>query len=139
MSLRAVCRAEEMPAASTVFLWLSKHKSFSEQYARAQADRTAYWAEEIVEISDDDKADIQRSKLKVDTRKWLMSKMAPRKFGDRVAIGGDRSMDPIKIDMTALKGMTDQELEILERALGQVGASAGDQSGEAGEGGEPED
>jgi hypothetical protein len=47
------------------------------------------WSEEIVELADEpvapnDNAAVQRARLRVDTRKWLMSKLAPRKYGDRV-------------------------------------------------------
>jgi hypothetical protein len=100
-----------MPVTSTVFLWLSKHPDFSEQYARAQSDRAAFLAEEILEISDDSTGDfidlgegkiapnavsVSRDKLKVDTRKWLMSKMAPKKYGDKLELGGDPS-NPINV------------------------------------------
>lgn len=88
-----------MPAKSSVFLWLSKDKGFSDQYARAMESRTEVLAEEILEIADESAADftetedgktvfngeaVQRSKLRVDTRKWLMSKMAPKKYGDKI-------------------------------------------------------
>nr|WP_247997002.1 hypothetical protein [Brucella tritici] len=74
-----------MPDKSTVFRWLSKHEVFRDQYARAQEDRTAAMAEELLDIADfEDKEDAQRAKLRIDTRKWLMSKMAPKKYGDKV-------------------------------------------------------
>ena len=99
-SLRDVCRDDDMPASSTVFLWLSKHPGFSEQYARAMEARTNALAEEILEIADDRHGDsyvdengaqrvnnevIARARLRVDTRKWLMSKMAPKKYGDKIS------------------------------------------------------
>src|SRR5690349_8401417 len=98
-SLRAITRQENMPASSSVFLWLAEHKEFSEQYARACEERTEAMAEDIIEISDDGSNDwmekyfgenkawvingeaVQRSKLRVDTRKWMMSKMKPKKYG----------------------------------------------------------
>lgn len=98
-SLRSVCRDDAMPACSTVFLWMQKHKAFSEQYARATSARADLFAEEIIEISDDGSNDtstdddghtvvnhdvIARSRLRVDTRKWLMARMMPKKYGDRV-------------------------------------------------------
>jgi transposase-like protein len=98
-SLRAICRDESMPAQSTVFLWLSKHREFSEQYARARETQADAMAEEILDIADDDSGDrieanegaerlnsefVQRSRLRVDTRKWLMSKLAPKKYGDKI-------------------------------------------------------
>ena len=100
-SLRSVCRDENMPALSTVFRWLGEHKEFQEQYARAREARADAMAEEILEISDDDSDDaitdpesgatrlntefVARSRLKVDTRKWLMARMAPKVYGDKVS------------------------------------------------------
>lgn len=98
-SLRSVCRDKGMPADSSIFKWLSIHESFAEQYARAMEARTNALAEEILDIADEGASDtytdangiertnnevIARSKLKVDTRKWLMSKMAPKKYGDKL-------------------------------------------------------
>jgi hypothetical protein len=100
-SVRSICRDEDMPASSSVFLWLQKHPEFTEQYARAAAARADAFAEEIIEISDDGRNDfaedgdghettnhdvIARSRLRVDTRKWLMARMAPKKYGDRLDI-----------------------------------------------------
>src|SRR3954452_13992490 len=103
-SLRVICRDDTMPGQTTVFRWLSEGRDgFREQYAcarEAQADR---FADEIIEIADDTSGDwierdgvvvvdhehIQRSKLRVDTRKWLMARMAPRKWGDKVVHSGD--------------------------------------------------
>ena len=85
-SLRSICADKGMPAPSTVFLWLARHQSFSEQYAKAQEDRTAAFAEDIIDIADDDETDVQRARLRVDARKWLMSKMAPKKYGDKQSV-----------------------------------------------------
>jgi len=127
-----------MPAMSTVFLWISRHKEFSENYARAQADRVVAWSEEIVDIADNSQADTNRAKLRVDTRKWLMSKMDPKKYGDRQehrhtgANGG-----PIQtVDLTKLSG---DELAQLESIFGPLAGSgdddAPDQGGEGEAGG----
>lgn len=98
-SLRSICRDEAMPDARTVFRWLGIHEEFRQQYARAREALTEFWAEQIIDISDesqddtivDDKGNervnaefVARSKLRVDTRKWLMARMAPKKYGDRV-------------------------------------------------------
>lgn len=93
-SLRSICDADEMPDKSTVFRWLSKHETFRDQYTRAQEDRTAAMAEDLLEIADqyDTLQDavnpdlIQRAKLRIDTRKWLMSKMAPKKYGEKTQL-----------------------------------------------------
>ena len=79
-----------MPNEATVRGWdVEDRQGFSTQYARARALRVERWAEEIIELADEpvapgDNAAVQRARLRVDTRKWLMSKLAPRKYGDRV-------------------------------------------------------
>ena len=87
-----------MPAQSTVFKWLNEQKEFSEQYARAREAQADLMADEILEIADETERDtiqtdsgekantewISRSRLRVDARKWLASKMAPKKYGDKV-------------------------------------------------------
>lgn len=97
-SLRTICKTEGMPAASTVFRWLSERKSFQEQYARAREAQADHLAEEILQIADDGENDtyevdgetrtnqdvVARSRLRVDARKWLASKMAPKKYGEKV-------------------------------------------------------
>ena len=108
-SLRAICEAEHLPTRRTVFRWLADpaRAEFCHQYARAREAQAEHWAEEILEIADDSSRDVktierkgelvevvdhdvvQRSKLRVDTRKWLLSKLAPRKYGDKVELGSD--------------------------------------------------
>lgn len=101
-SLRRICNDEGMPAKSTVMLWLAQHSEFSDQYARARETQADYLAEDLLEIADDARNDwmesngeddkgwiangehIQRSRLRVDARKWLIAKLAPKKYGDRV-------------------------------------------------------
>jgi hypothetical protein len=97
-SLRNVCAADDMPSLSMVMRWLVLHDYFREQYAIAMDVRAEIMADDMLEIADDgrndyvqtddglavDKDHIQRSRLRVDTRKWLLAKMAPKKYGDKV-------------------------------------------------------
>jgi hypothetical protein len=98
-SLRRICEDETMPAKSTVFRWLAADKSFQDQYTRAREVQADSWADDILDISDDGANDtytdgdgnertnqdvIARSRLRVDTRKWLMARMAPKKYGDKI-------------------------------------------------------
>lgn len=99
-SLRAICRTEGMPDESTVRHWAREEADFIPQYTRARELGYERMAEEIVEISDDGALDyipgkdgpqfnsehVQRSKLRVDTRKWLLSKMLPKVYGDKQQI-----------------------------------------------------
>ncbi len=101
-SMRTVCSPDDMPGLSTVFRWLRIFPEFREQYARATEERTEAMSEEILDIADDGSNDMMtiqkgnasyeienkevtnRSRLRVDTRKWLMSKMKPKKYGDKL-------------------------------------------------------
>lgn len=117
-SLRKIAELPEYPRVSTIMDWVLKgsrgvepYVAFSEQYARAMDLRTEYWAEEIIDIADDDTEDrifnedgklcinsefIQRSKVKIDSRKWLMGKLKPKKYGEKLAVGGAEDLPPIK-------------------------------------------
>lgn len=99
-SLRAICREDEMPAKSTVFRWLGLEKRFSDQYARAREEQAEAFADEMVAIADEretivkeeggatvvafDSTAVARNRLRVDTRKWVASKLKPKKYGDRL-------------------------------------------------------
>jgi hypothetical protein len=96
-SLRAICRDEEMPDKSTVLKWLIRIPGFDVQYARAREVQADGMVDEMLDISDDSQNDwmtkrglqvpdneaIQRSKLRIDTRRWVASKMRPKKYGDK--------------------------------------------------------
>jgi hypothetical protein len=103
-SLRAICINDDMPSAATVCRWLGKHPDFREQYAHARVAQADTLADEMLDIADDGTNDwmekknsegdvvgveyngdaVQRSRLRVDARKWLASKLAPKKYGERV-------------------------------------------------------
>jgi DNA-binding protein H-NS len=100
-SLRKICRVDGMPAASTVFLWLAEDETFSEQYARAREVQADAMFDEILEIADQydslaekiDTDHINRAKLRIDTRKWAVSKMAPKKYGEKVELEHSGKVD----------------------------------------------
>ncbi|TPJ76872.1 hypothetical protein FJ422_29635 [Mesorhizobium sp. B2-6-3] len=133
-SLRSICQDEDMPAASTVFLWLSKFPSFSEQYTRAREAQAEAMAEDILAIADDGTSDytkkanadgttgdvlnsehIQRSRLRVDSRKWLMAKMSPKKYGEKLDLNVAGS----------LQTMPEEAIDArIAQLLGKAGAGA---------------
>lgn len=100
-SLRTVCASEDMPALSTIFAWIREHESFSKQYAYAKQEAADALAEEIMDISDDtidiikkgsekkSSAYAQAQRLRVDTRKWIMAKMKPKKYGEKIDVTSD--------------------------------------------------
>lgn len=101
-SLKSICEnGEDMPDMSNVFRWLSKYPMFRQNYTQAQNDRTEAQLEELNELANEaietskttgDKranAVVSAYKLKADNMKWVMSKMKPKKYGDKLALGGD--------------------------------------------------
>lgn len=83
--MRTICMADEMPAMSTVFRWLAKHEEFQEQYARAKEESAEAMIEDMLAIADGGNwSDTQRARLRVDTRKWIASKLKPKKYGDKL-------------------------------------------------------
>ena len=102
-SLRAICKGEGMPDKSTVLRWLRDDPVFRTQYAEARARGMDEMADELLEIVDDSGLDvvgvnektgmpivdgeaIARARLRYDARRWLMSKLAPKKYGDKVEV-----------------------------------------------------
>ena len=93
-----------MPAYRTVMQWLEAHEDFAQNYARSRAVHADREFERIQQIADDGSNDwiesndpnnpgyrlngenIARSRLRVDTLKWRLGRMAPKKYGDRAAI-----------------------------------------------------
>lgn len=114
-SLRRICEGEDMPHLATVMRWLGANKGFCEQYARARELQAEFIFDQMTDIADDGTNDwmasnapdcegykhngehVQRSKLRIDARKWMLAKMAPRKYGDKQQIdhvSSDGSMQP---------------------------------------------
>lgn len=100
-SLKTICKSSKMPSTVTIYAWLDmdEHKDFLNMYTRAREEQGHLLAEEIIEIADNDSEDeikdsegrvrfntefAARSKIKIDARKWLASKLAPKKFGDKI-------------------------------------------------------
>src|SRR5690606_7118649 len=110
-SLRSVLQRHSMPSNETFYKWLEADENKSKQYARACEERADFIFEEIMEIADENALDIsmddegkytingevvQRSRLKVDARKWMLSKMNPKKYGEKnttILEGGDKPIE----------------------------------------------
>jgi len=126
-SLRSICRCEGMPNIRSVMRWLGIHPEFSQQYARAREAQAESMFEEMLEIADDGSNDwmertgkdgetgdkvvdhehVSRSKLRVDTRKWMLARMAPKKYGDatNIKLSGDAE-NPLSVLLTEISGNT---------------------------------
>jgi hypothetical protein len=92
-SLRSVCRTEGYPAPSTVILWTNNDPAFAEQYARARDERADVYFDRIDDVSDaaasaETAVEVAGLRLKADNIKWQLARMAPKKYGDKLELGG---------------------------------------------------
>ena len=106
-TLSEVCRSEGMPPRTSVLEWAATDRDgFADKYAYARDRQIEHWADELLSISDDGSNDwmernernnpgwqlngehVQRSRLRSDNRKWLLSKLRPDKYGERIAHTG---------------------------------------------------
>jgi len=131
-----------MPDPHTVRTWVLENRDgISPRYAHARELQAEYWADEILEISDDgtndwverknpngttymaiDHEHVARSKLRSDNRKWLLSKLRPGTYGDKVQhanAAGDGDMT-VKVK----EGMSLREMKAAAAAL--VASKKGD-------------
>lgn len=98
LGLPRLCKKfDDMPDEETIRRWLYRHPEFRGKYAQAKIEQADFLAQQCLEIADDDSRDIKvndegyetfnaefaaRSRLRVDTRKWLASKLLPKQYGD---------------------------------------------------------
>ena len=97
--LNRIYAMPNMPKRSTIYQWLAKHQEFAEMYARAQEDRADYFADEIVEIADQEGIDPNDKRVRIDARKWTAAKLRPRRYGDKLELSGDKE-NPVQVVVT---------------------------------------
>lgn len=64
--------------------YLASDEVAANRYARARARGLDKMAEEIIDIADDESIPAESRRVRVDPRKWLLSKLAPKKYGDKL-------------------------------------------------------
>ncbi len=114
---------------------LRENAEFRAQYAHAREMQADTLFDEALDIADDgtndwmerldkdgneifDHEHVQRSRLRVDTRKWAAGKLAPKKYGDKFQHVGEGG-GPIRV-RPDLSKRNDEELDVLERILGRT-------------------
>ena len=114
LSCFKACQAAGVPH-STFIGWVNVDQELADRYTRAREELIERMAQEVLELSDvdvglqpDGKRDwaaVQKHRLQVDTRKWLLSKLAPKKFGDKLELSGDpdRPLAIQKIERVVVK------------------------------------
>lgn len=113
-SLRWCLRQPGTVSRNTFYKWLDADEKLANQYARATSRRAENIFEDIMLIADSQEGDvikvdgvdkvnhdnIQRARLRVDARKWMLAKMIPKKYGEK-----------LEVDQTVKKEFTPPILE----------------------------
>lgn len=102
-SLNSICKDKSMPCVATIFSWLDKKPEFLKRYEFARENQADTLADQMIDIADDGRNDwmekkdaegncigwqvngeyVQRSRLRLDARKWIASKLKPKKYGEK--------------------------------------------------------
>lgn len=89
-TLRAICRDKHMPSEAAVRKWsLDESRPFSAHYARAREAGYRTMADELLEIADKGDLEPMDRRVRIDTRKWLLSKALPKVYGDKLELSGN--------------------------------------------------
>ncbi len=103
-SLNAICKSQHLPNETTVRDWAIRDcpPGFSLKYTQARAKGYDAIAESTFAIADDLTEDANSRRVRIDTRKWFLSKLAPKKYGDRIEIAGDKE-NPLEVNVGAVE------------------------------------
>lgn len=113
-SLESICNSQgHFPTARTVYRMIAADEELCQRYTRAKAEQLQVLADQLVDLADQDRVcekvtikpdgsrevvildQVERTKVQIDTRKWLLSKLDPKKYGDRTVLAGDPE-NPVK-------------------------------------------
>mgnify|MGYP001101409216 CR=1 FL=1 len=86
VSMRTVCLDDDMPNMSTIWRWLRQNDDFARRYTAAKQESADAMIEDMLAISDqdDEEESTNRSRLRVDTRKWIAAKLRPEKYSEKL-------------------------------------------------------
>lgn len=116
--LSTILQRDDFPSVSEFMRWLQDDSKpeVREYYARAKRIQMELFGDQIIQIADDSSNDtiitengvvenhefVNRSKLRIDTRKWLMSKLAPKKYGDKIQTehSGEIKIIPMQVQVS---------------------------------------
>lgn len=123
IGLKRMCRENpEFPNADTIMEWKFAYPEFSVQYKAAKLLQADNFAEDIIDIADDDSQDaiindygnvvqnaefIARSRLRMDARKWIASRLLPKVYGDKSEVTTNIEDENIKAAIAEIRSAVD--------------------------------
>lgn len=85
-----ICKDEadnpDFPSEDAFYRWRNESEDLKERYARAKSDQSELLVDEMLEIADDKEREPNCRRVSIDTRKWIASKLKPKKFGDKLEL-----------------------------------------------------
>ena len=101
-SVHSICKDKDMPSRPTFYKWLADNESFLNKYNAAVEQRADYHFDEMIDIADKvepESAEVAKARLQIDTRKWIVARMRPRKYGDNIQEddGNNDNVQPVQV------------------------------------------
>lgn len=89
-SMRQICQSEGFPSRASVLRWMADNKDFEAKCARAREMQADLMDDKIIEAAEAcDEENYQSTKVKISAYQWRASKLAPKKYGDKLAHTGE--------------------------------------------------
>ena len=115
-SLRAICRDPDMPSEGTVRGWAREDRDgFGARYRLARELQLDHWADVIIDIADEGDRDPRDRQVRIEARKWVMSKLGPRWYGDRLLVAGEAE-NPLRVlhEQVSVEKLSSDQLSALQ-------------------------
>lgn len=128
-SLQKICKSRHLPSYTTVTRWLQEDEDFRKKYGIARQEQAEMLASQLLEIADDGSNDtykndagtfvnhdvINRSRLRIDTRKWIASKLLPKVYGEKAAeVNNNVSVHNYAVPPEKVKAIRERHAKALE-------------------------
>lgn len=97
-SLRKLCEREDMPHRSTVVRWMAADEAFAAKCAHARELQADLMDDMIIDTAEAcTPENAAAARVKISAYQWRASKLAPKRYGDKLAIGGDEGLGPLTV------------------------------------------
>jgi hypothetical protein len=130
-SLRSICRDPGFPSEGSVRAWLREDRDgFAVRFRIARDLQLDCWSDQIVDLADRDDLDPRDRQVRIDVRKWLMAKLAPKRYGERLLHASDPE-NPIQVlhQQVSLDSLKPEQINALEAFVNAALANSGKAGG----------